>query len=328
MTNPRLSVQIERHAVDGRFTIARGSKTHVDVVVARVDDRSASGRGEGTPIYYMGDTAERAAAQLEAVAPAIAGGAARCDLPHLLPAGCARNALDAALWDLEAKQSGVRVWQRLGLPQPLPLLTAFTISLGEPGEMELAARAATHRELLKVKLGGDGDVDRVAAVRRAAPDARLIVDANEAWGSLDIEAMAHALLPYRVELIEQPVPQGEDALLDRVRSPIPLCADESLHDRATLDAVVGRYRLINIKLDKCGGLTEALALVHAARLRGLDIMTGCMLSTSLAIAPAFLVAMHGQYADLDGPLLLATDRTPAMQFSGSDVAPPPPELWG
>lgn len=323
-----LSVRIERFPVRGAFVIARGAKTHVDVVVAEVAEAGRTGRGEGTAIYYRGETPESVAAAVAAQAGAVAAGAGRADLLGLMPAGAARNALDAALWDCEAKARGVPVWQTLGLPVPRPLLTAYTISLGEPGAMEAAARAAGARELLKLKLAGDGgDRDRVAAVRRGAPDARLIVDANEAWGSADIEAEAAALAAQRVELIEQPVPAGQDHLLDHVKSPVPLCADESVHDRASLEAVVGRYRFINIKLDKAGGLTEAHALAHAARMRGLGVMTGCMLSTSLGIAPAFFVAMQGQYADLDGPLLIE-DRPGGLRFEGSDVWPPEPALWG
>lgn len=325
---PSLSASIERFATIRPFVIARGSKTHVDVVVAELSDGASAGRGEGTPIYYRGDDADTALSSLLAMRPAVTAGVSRAALLDAMPAGAARNALDAALWDLEAKQTGERVWQRIGLPRPRPMLTAYTISLGEPAEMETAARAASGRELLKLKLGGEGDVDRVAAVRRAAPDARLIADANEGWGGMDVEALCHAMLPYRLELIEQPLPAGADADLVHVNSPIPLCADESLHDRSDLDAVVGRYRFINVKLDKCGGLTEALALIHAARQRGLGIMTGCMLSSSLGIAPAFHAAMHGSFADLDGPLLLAEDRQHGLRFEGSDVYPPSVALWG
>lgn len=326
-----LTARTERFAVRGAFVIARGAKTHVDVVVAEVGDGAHTGRGEGTPIYYLGDDVSRALAAIEAQRDAVAAGATRADLLTLMPAGAARNALDAALWDLEAKLGGERVWQTLGLPRPQPMLTAYTISLGEPGAMEIAARAARGRELLKLKLsgedGGRGDVERVAAVRRGAPDARLIVDANEAWGGLDIERLAHALDAHRVELIEQPVPAGHDHLLDRVASPIPLCADESCHDRSSLGSLIGRYRFVNIKLDKAGGLTEAWALASAAKQRGLGLMTGCMLSTSLGIAAAFPVAMQSQFADLDGPLLIE-DRAGGMRFEGSDVWPPEPGLWG
>ena len=311
----------------GAFVISRGAKTHVDVVVVAIGDGAATGRGEGTAIYYRGESAETVLAQVEGVAAAVADGASRADLLDLLPPGAARNAVDAALWDLEAKAGGVPVWQTLGLPRPQPMLTAYTISLDEPGAMEVAARAVAARELLKVKLSGEGDLERVAAVRRGAPDARLIVDANEAWGQQDIERLAAGMERLQVELIEQPVPAGQDHLLDGVRSAVPLCADESVHDRASLDAVIGRYRFINIKLDKAGGLTEALALVHAAKQRGIGVMTGCMLSTSLGIAPAFYVAMQGLYADLDGPLLIE-DRAGGMRFAGSDVWPPERELWG
>ncbi len=315
----------------GAFTIARGAKTHVDVVVAEVRDAGDVGRGEGTAIYYRGETAESVCAEVAAMADAVAAGAGRSDLLALMGPGAARNALDAALWDLAAKRSGEPVWQTLGLPTPKPLLTAFTISLGEPAAMAAAAGAVRGRELLKIKLGGSGgglgDVERVRAVRAAAPDARLTVDANEAWEHEDIERLAAALGALGVELIEQPVPAGRDALLDGVRSAVPLAADESCHDRASLDAIIGRYRFINIKLDKAGGLTEAHALAHAARARGLGIMTGCMLATSLGIAPAFYVAMQGQYADLDGPLLIE-DRPHGLTFAGSDVFPPEPDLWG
>jgi L-alanine-DL-glutamate epimerase-like enolase superfamily enzyme len=328
---PTLSARVERFPVRGSFVIARGAKTHVDVAVAEVSQGNHAGRGEATAIYYRGETADSVVAAILAQSHAIAAGATRADLLTLMPAGAARNALDAALWDLEAKASGRRVWQMLGLPQPRPLLTAYTISLGDPATMAAAAAIARGRELLKIKLGGDGgpdaDVERIAAVRRAAPDARLTVDANEAWGGTDIARTAAALAKYGVELIEQPVPAGQDALLDGVRSVVPLAADESCHDRATLDAIVGRYSHINIKLDKAGGLTEAHALAHAARTRGLGVMTGCMLSTSLGIAPAFYVAMQGQYADLDGPLLIQ-DRPGGLKFEHSDVWPPEAGLWG
>jgi L-alanine-DL-glutamate epimerase-like enolase superfamily enzyme len=329
--NRILTAHVERFAVRGSFVIARGAKTHVDVAVAEISAGAHVGRGEATAIYYRGESAETVVAAIMAQADAVAAGARRADLLGLMPAGAARNAIDAALWDIDAKLSGQRVWQMLGLPVPRPLLTAYTISLGDPAGMAAAAGLARGRELLKIKLGGDGgpegDVERVAAVRRAAPDARLTVDANEAWGGTDIARTAAALALLGVELIEQPVPAGEDALLDGVRSPVPLAADESCHDRATLDHIIGRYSHINIKLDKAGGLTEAQALVHAARMRGLGVMTGCMLSTSLGIAPAFYVAMQGEYADLDGPLLIE-DRPGGLRFEHSDVWPPGVDLWG
>jgi L-alanine-DL-glutamate epimerase-like enolase superfamily enzyme len=324
----QLSARIERFETARPFVIARGSKSHVDVVVAEVRTGAHVGRGEGTPIYYRGDNAEAAQAAIGAMADAVAAGVTRAGLLDLMPPGAARNALDSALWDLEAKETGKRVWDLAGLPAPRPMLTAYTISLGEPSAMAAQAQGARTRELLKLKLGGEGDVERVAAVRRAAPDARLIADANEGWAGLDVERMCHALAPYRIELIEQPLPAGQDSALAGIASPVPLAADESLQSRAELGDIVGRYRFINVKLDKCGGLTEALALIHAARQRGLGILTGCMLSSSLGVAPAFVAAMQGEFADLDGPLLLANDRAHGLRFSGSDVAPPEVALWG
>jgi L-alanine-DL-glutamate epimerase-like enolase superfamily enzyme len=323
-----LVARIERWETARPFVIARGAKHHVDVVVAEVRGGPFIGRGEGTAIYYLGDSSELALAALRGMAGAIADGAGRADLLDLMPAGAARNALDSALWDLEAKQAGKRVWDLAGLPAPRPMLTAYTISLGDPAAMAAQASEAAGRELLKLKLGGEGDRERVAAVRAAAPDARLIADANEGWEHTDIEKMCYDLHAFGVELIEQPLPAGRDADLAHVRSPVPLCADESLQSRAELGDVVGRYRFVNVKLDKCGGLTEALALAHAARQRGLGLMTGCMLSTSLGVAPAFVAAMQGAYADLDGPLLLAQDRPAGLRFHGSDVDPPEVELWG
>ena len=328
MSKRRVSVAVERFQTAGAFVISRGSKSHVDVVTATVEQDGARGRGEATAIYYHGETAESLAAQVGDFAPLVEDGASRADLLTAMPAGGARKALDCALWDLEAKLAGKPVWQLIGLPRPKPLLTAYTISLGEPATMEAAARAASRYELLKLKLSGEGDEDRVAAVHRGAPHARLIVDANEAWGNEDVAAKAAALKSFNVELIEQPVPAGQDHLLDGVRSPVPLCADETIHDRSTLGAAIGRYALINIKLDKTGGLTEALALAHAAKARGLDLMTGCMLSTSLGVAPAFYVGMQSQYVDLDGPLLLATDREHGIRFDGSEMSPPSSALWG
>ena len=327
----QLAVEIERYPVRGVFVISRGAKTHVDVVVATIIDGVHQGRGEATAIYYKGETADRVAAQAAAMADAITAGVSRAELLGLMPAGAARNALDCALWDIEAKQGGTSVREMLGLPVFRPMLTAYTISLGTPDEMAAAAAAARGRELIKVKLGGDGgwqaDVARMQAVRAAAPDARFIVDANEAWGGTDVARTATALAALGVELIEQPVPAGHDHELDGVVSPVPLCADESCQTRASLDAIVGRYRFINIKLDKAGGLTEAQALAHAARTRGLGLMTGCMLGTSLAIAPAFHVAVQGEFADLDGPLLIE-DRDGGLRFEHSDVWPPSRELWG
>ena len=314
-----LDVAIERWPVAGSFTIARGAKTHVDVVVVTLEEDGVTGRGEATPIYYHGETAESVAAQLRS-----SGGEVTA-----LPRGAARNALDSACLDLAARQVGRPVWAMLGLPPPTPLTTAYTISLGAPEQMRAdAARVADRYPLLKLKLAGEGDIARVAAVRAGAPAARLIVDANEAWTERDVAAEAAALLPYGVELIEQPVRAGADDLLDGVRAPIALCADESCQDRADLARCVRRYQAINIKLDKAGGLTEALALAAAARAAGLELMVGCMLSTSLGIAPAMLVAQGARWVDLDGPLLLARDREPPIRFEGATMLPGAPGLWG
>jgi len=324
-----LTSRIECWPVAGSFVIARGAKTHVDVVVVEIADGTFVGRGEATAIYYHGESAESVAAQAASIARQIAAGASRVDLADLLPRGAARNAVDAALWDIEAKRAGLRVWQLAGLAMPKPVQSAFTISLAAPGKMEADARAAAARyPLLKLKLAGEGDLDRVAAVRRGAPSARLVVDANESWTGRDVAAEASALLPFSVELIEQPVTAGEDHLLDGVESPIPLCADESCQDRADLPRCAGRYAAINIKLDKAGGLTEALALAGEARAKGLDLMVGCMLSTSLGIAPATLVAQQARWVDIDGPLLLARDRADPIRFEGGVASPPSPALWG
>lgn len=328
MSKRTLNLSIERFEVAGSFTISRGAKRHVDVLLAEISENGQIGRGEATAIYYHGESAESLMAQAETLRPAIEEGIDCAALQPLLPQGGARKALDCALWDLDAKLSGVRVWQRIGLPAPRPLCTAYTISLGTPAEMEAAARKASHYDLLKLKLSGEGDEDRVAAVRKGAPLSRLIVDANEAWAQEDIEAKAFALHRLGVELIEQPVPAGQDHLLDHVRSVIPLCADESVQDRTALHDLRHRYSFINIKLDKSGGLTEALAMAHIARDYGMGLMTGCMLSTSLGVAPAFFIGMQSQFVDLDGPLLLARDRNPAIAYDASNIFPPEPALWG
>jgi len=329
MNKRRLEVAIERWPIAGAFTISRGAKTHVDVVLTTIVGEHGTGRGEATPIYYHGETPESVVAQIESVRAEIEAGSGRSSLQQLLSRGAARNALDAALWDLDAKESGRPAWQLARLPTPSPLTTAFTISLGTAEQMKRDAAAAAMRyPLLKLKLAGEGDIERVAAVREGAPRARLIVDANEAWTGRDIVSEAAALAAFGVELIEQPVRAGEDAALDGLQSPIPFCADESCQDRADLARCAGRYAAINIKLDKAGGLTEALALAQEARDMQLDLMVGCMLSTSLGVAPAFLLAQGARWVDLDGPLLLATDREPAIDFEGGCMHAPEPKLWG
>ena len=321
--NHIISATVERWPVAGAFIISRGAKTSVDVVVCTVGDGQHVGRGEGTPIYYEGETAEACAAAINAYQ----GPLEREALLEAMPRGAARNALDCALWDLEARQAGVPVWQLAGMQPPAPLATAFTISLNDPAQMEQDARAAAGRgfALLKCKLTGEGDRERIAAVRAGAPGARLIVDANESWHDLDIAAEAEALAALGVEMVEQPVFHGREDRLAGVRAPVPLCADESCHTRADLDRL-GDFDAVNIKLDKAGGLTEALALSRAARERGFRIMVGCMLSTSLGIAPAALVAQGADWIDLDGALLLAKDREGALSLQ--DGLLQPGSLWG
>lgn len=324
----RLSVRVERWPIAGAFTIARGTRTEAVVVVARIEDGDGAGQGECAPYARYGESVEGVVAAIEAMAEPLAAGLDRAALQAAMPAGAARNALDCALWDLEAKRSGRPAWQLAGLPEPRPLTTAYTLSLGEPALMGEAAARAAHRPLLKVKLGTADDAARIAAVRAAAPGARLIVDANEGWRAADLERNLTACAEAGVVLIEQPLPAADDAALAQVRRPVPICADESLHDRASLAGLAGRYDAINIKLDKAGGLTEALALAEAAQAVGLDLMVGCMVGTSLAMAPALLLAQRAAVVDLDGPLLLARDREPGLRYEGSTVFPPQPELWG
>ncbi|MDP4005876.1 N-acetyl-D-Glu racemase DgcA [Methylobacterium sp. NEAU K] len=324
----RLSLSVERFPIAGAFTISRGSRTEIAVVVATIADETGVGRGECVPYPRYGESVESVVALIEAQAGAIGAGIGRDELTERMPAGAARNALDCALFDLEAKLQGRRAWEIAGLSAPMPAVTAYTLSLGTPTSMGEAARTAAHRPLLKVKLGGEGDPERIAAVRAGAPDSRLIVDANEAWRPETVEANLEACLKAGVALIEQPLPADADALLAEIAHPVPVCADESLHDRAGLDALAGRYDAINIKLDKTGGLTEAVLLAREARARGLSVMVGCMLGTSLGMAPATLLAAQADFVDLDGPLLLARDRDPPLHYDGSIVHPPEPELWG
>lgn len=317
----RLSVTayVERWPVKGTFIISRGAKTHVDVVICTISDGTYMGRGEATPIYYEGETVESCVAAIEAFARTHAR-FDRADLLDQIPRGAARNALDCALWDLECRIKGLELWQLAGLPEPKPLITAFTISLADPAKMEADARAASETySLLKLKLAGSNDRERVAAVHRGAPKARLIVDANESWNDLEIAEEAGILAQWGVELIEQPVSAGRDALLANVRSPIPLCADESCQSSADIARLAPYYQAVNIKLDKAGGLTEAINMADAAEKAGLKLMVGCMLSTSLAICPAFALAQRAAWVDLDGPILLAKDRPDAMIFANGRV---------
>lgn len=324
----RLSVTAERWPIAGSFTISRGAKTEAEVVVATLADGEHVGRGECVPYARYGETVDGVIAAIARLAPAVANGLDRNDLAASLPAGAARNALDCAFWDLAAKRSGTPAHVLAGLPQPNPLVTAYTISLAAPEIMADAAAAAAARPLLKVKLGGPGDPARIAAVRTAAPDSALIVDANEGWTAANLMDNLAACAEAGVRLIEQPLPARDDAALASCPHAVPICADESVHDRASLAGLRGRYDAVNIKLDKTGGLTEALAVAAAARSLGFDLMVGCMVSTSLAIAPAHLVAQGARYVDLDGPLLLARDRPDGLRFDGSIVHPASPALWG
>ncbi len=325
---PILAIRIERWPIAGTFAISRGSKTEAVVVLAELSEGGAKGRGECVPYARYGETIEGVAATLEATRVPIAQGLDRAGLQHLLPAGAARNALDCAFWDLEAKRAGKPVHELADLPLPRPLVTAFTISLGTHATMAAVAEKAAGRALLKIKLGGNGDAARIAAVRRAAPRAELIVDANEAWSGDNLAANLAACADAGVTLVEQPLPAGADDALAAVPHPVSICADESVHDRASLAALAGKYDAVNIKLDKAGGLTEALALAAETKRHGLAVMAGCMVSTSLAMAPAMLLAQSARIVDLDGPLLLAKDRPNGLRYEGSLVYPPEPTLWG
>lgn len=306
------------------FTIARGTKTHARVITAAVTRGGVTGRGEALPYARYGETLEGVAAQIAAL-PA---GISREALQQALPPGAARNAVDCALWDHAAKRAGRRVWQLAGLPAPGPCVTAFTLSLDTPQAMRAAAARHAHRPLLKIKLGTPDDMPRLEAVRQGAPGVPVIIDANEGW-TVDIYAdLAPHLLRLGVRLVEQPLPAGEDGMLSEIARPLPVCADESCHDRASLAGLRGKYDMINVKLDKAGGLTEALALVDAARAQGFGVMVGCMVATSLAMAPAVLVAQGADVVDLDGPLLLARDREPGLHYDAAGVHPPGADLWG
>jgi len=324
-----LTVRIERWALQRAFTISRGSKTEAVVVVAELECGGYRGRGEAVPYLRYGETPEGVAAAIESMGAALRGGLDRVELQTAMPSGAARNALDCAFWDLAAKQAGRPAHDLAALPAPKSVVTAYTISLDKPEIMADAAARAASRPLLKVKLGGGRqDAERIAAVRRAAARAELIIDANEGWSEDDLERNLAACAQAGVTLIEQPLPEGRDAALAQIRRPIAVCADESVHDRASLDAISGKYDAINVKLDKAGGLTEALALAAEAERRGFGIMVGCMVATSLAMAPAILVAQRARVVDLDGPLLLAEDRPHGLRYDGSVVSPAEPVLWG
>jgi L-alanine-DL-glutamate epimerase-like enolase superfamily enzyme len=324
----RLRLATERWPIRGSFAISRGAKTEAVVVVAELGDGKAVGRGECVPYARYGESVESVCAAIEALRPRVEKGLSRDDLQTAMPPGAARNALDCAFWDLEAKRSGRRAYELAGLSAPHELTTAYTISLGSPESMAEAARQVADRALLKVKLGAKGDPARIAAVRAAAPRATLIVDANEGWTEADLTENLAACAAAGVALIEQPLPEGRDGALANVRRDIPICADESAHDLRSLAALAGKYDAVNIKLDKAGGLTEALAMAREAERMGLVIMAGCMVATSLAMAPAVLLAQAARFVDLDGPLLLARDREHGLTYHDSLVMPPDSALWG
>ena len=306
------------------FTISRGSRTEAKVLTVRIEENGVTGWGECVPYARYGETLESVTAEIEGLPETFD----RAALYDLLPAGAARNAVDCALWDLEAKQAGKRVWELAGLPQPGPEITAYTLSLDTPEKMQAQAAENAFRPLLKIKLGTPDDMPRLEAVRAGAPDATIIVDANEGWSAEVYADLAPHLVRLGVALVEQPLPAGEDDALLGMERPVPVCADESCHDRGSLKALKGKYDVVNIKLDKTGGLTEALALREAALAEGYKVMVGCMVGSSLAMAPATLVAQGAMVTDLDGPLLLAEDRPQPLIFDESGVHPPVAALWG
>ncbi len=324
-----LSVREEVFPLARTFRISRGARSEARVVVCEIEEEGLIGRGECVPYARYGETVEEVLAAIAAIGPAIAGGLGREGLGHAMRPGAARNAVDCALWDLEAKRSGRRVWELAGLMPPEPQVTAFTLAVDTPQAMAEAAAAAAAMPLLKLKLTGDGlDAERIAAVRAAAPEARLIVDANEALSLDSLEQLAPTLVEAEVDLLEQPLPADADEALRGRDWGVPIGADESAHDTATLDRLVGLYAVVNIKLDKAGGLTEALRLKANAERLGFRVMVGCMVGSSLAMAPAHLVAQGAAFVDLDGPLWLARDREHGLRFDGGLVHPPDPALWG
>jgi L-alanine-DL-glutamate epimerase-like enolase superfamily enzyme len=326
--NRELTFGEEVWPLKGRFAISRGAKTESRVIVARLTAGGRQGWGECVPYPRYGESIASVLAQIDEARRPLEQGADRMALLELLPPGAARNALDCALWDLEAKLAGRPAHELAGLTAPRPVVTAYTLGLDSPLAMAQAAAEAAGRPLLKIKLGRERVLETMTAIRAAAPAARLIVDANEAWTAELHDEVAPSLARLGVELIEQPLPAAEDAALAARRRPVPVCADESCHVASDLPALLGRYDAINVKLDKTGGLTAALALVAAAKAQGLTIMVGCMIGTSLAMAPACLIANKAKVVDLDGPLLLARDRDSGLNYADGCVHPPDAALWG
>jgi L-alanine-DL-glutamate epimerase-like enolase superfamily enzyme len=323
-----LTARIERFPTAGAWTISRGSVNEVEVVTAEARLGDAMGRGECRPYPRYDEFAEGVVADIEAAAGELGSDPEAVDLSRLMAAGAARNAVDCALWDLRAKLAGQRVWELAGLPEPKPLLTAYSLSLDAPEQMRAKAAANAHRPLLKVKLGGEADLERIRAVRAGAPKTPIIVDANEGWTAEGYAALAPELAVLGVAMVEQPLPAWDDSALADMKRPLPVCADEACHDTASLASLAGKYDMVNIKLDKTGGLTEAMRLRAEAERMGLRIMVGCMLASSLAMAPAVLLAQGAEIVDLDGPLLLANDRATPLIYDEEGVHPPNPALWG
>lgn len=328
MTVRRVTARHETWPLSRPFAISRGTKTAAEVVVVTVTEAGVTGQGECVPYPRYSESPESILTQVHAVAAAVASGQDRQALLRQMPPGAARNAIDGALWDLEAKSSGIPAWQRAGLSPPGPVVTAVTIGIDTPDAMAAAARSLAAQPLLKLKLDRHAVVDRVAAVRRAAPLARLLVDANESWSRALLADVLPGLADLGVELIEQPLPADRDGELDGLTPVVPLAADESCHTPADLSRLAGRYQAVNVKLDKAGGLTTALDLVDAAERAGFQVMVGCMVATSLAIAPALLIAGRARWVDLDGPLWLRRDREHGIRFTGGVAEPPSPALWG
>ncbi len=324
----KLELTSESWPIAGSFTIARGSKTEAQVIVVRLNENGFSGHGEAVPYSRYNETVPQCMESLEAARGEIESDIDRNTLTSLNLPKAAQNALDCALLDLEAKKSKTHAWKLLGLREPTRSITAYTLSLDTPEAMAKAAANAERYPLLKLKLGREGDVERLIAIRDAVPQARLIVDANEGWTPDILPTMLEACKKYRVELVEQPLPADDDETLRNMPRSTTICADESAHDISGLKNLIGKYDAINIKLDKTGGLTSALALAKAAQEMNFKIMIGCMLATSLAMAPAFLLAQLADYVDLDGPLLLAKDRDYGITFNNGVMQPPHPSLWG
>lgn len=325
-------MQVEFHQVDwpfaSTFRIAYRAQTTAETVWVELKEGALTGRGEGMCVFYHGETIDSLMAQLTAVKDDLVKGISRAQLQELLPPGGARNAVDCALWDLEAKRAGRRAWTLAGIDSVRPLFTAYTLSMDSPEAMENAAAAVPKYSLLKLKLSGQDDIERVSAVRKARPDVEIIVDANQSWSERHLHEIIRPLAQLGVKLIEQPLPEGQDDALAGFTSPIPICADESCQTTGSLPSLIGKYQYVNIKLDKTGGLTEALRLAHAAQAAGFKLMVGCMAGSSLGMAPAFVIGQLCSVIDLDGPLLAASDVPHPIRYEGSQMQVPPVGLWG